>query len=528
MTRVLLIDLSSLAHPIFHMSASEPDPNHTSTAVVARVRALTTEFPSAAVCCDSGRCFRKDLDPAYKAQRPESDATLQHQIQLARDILRRNGFPVWSARGFEADDVLATATMQILRTPDTEVVIASSDKDLLQLVSARVSVHSLTSGTVYDPAAVREKFGVDPNQFVDWLSLVGDAADNVKGAKGIGPKTATALLTKYGTLDDALAAVASQGTAFTPALAGTLREFQTRANMVRALVTLREDIQDLPIDEVYRARVPVLEDDEAVFLGEDASPADAAGHQEPLGVAPVAPAVVAVAPEPAPAAPLTLAPNASMTPGEVPPRPLLPPAGLRAPQEPAAAPQPIPAAPRQELVLRESDSPAPAPDEWERQLEPRSMAQAKALAVDLFQSRLFSAYGNAPAVLSVMLAGRELGMTATASLRGFHIIEGKPTLAADLIRALVIRSGQAAYFRCIERTAERATFTTKRGDDPDVSLSVTIEEGRAAFVGDDKAWARSGWGKNPADMLVARAGSKLARLVYPDVVHGFYAREELE
>ena len=156
------------------------------------------------------------------------------------------------------------------------------------------------------------------------------------------------------------------------------------------------------------------------------------------------------------------------------------------------------------------------------------MAQAKALAADLFASRLFSAYGNAPAVLSVILAGRELGMTATASLRGFHVIDGKPTLAADLIRALVIRSGEAKYFRCTERTPERATFVTKRGDDPELSLTVTIDEAKTAWKGSKQAWDASGWGKVPADMLVARAGSKLARLVFPDVVHGLDAREEME
>lgn len=156
------------------------------------------------------------------------------------------------------------------------------------------------------------------------------------------------------------------------------------------------------------------------------------------------------------------------------------------------------------------------------------MSGAKQLAADLFASRLFSAYGNAPAVLSTILAGRELGLQAMASLRSFHVIDGKPTLAADLIRALVIKSPACEYFRCTARTAEQATFVTKRKGDPEISLSFTVAEGRTAFAGDDKAWGKSGWAKNPADMCVARASAKLARLVYPDVVHGFYAPEEME
>ena len=102
---VVLIDLSSIAHPIWHMSQSEPDPNHTSTAIVARVRALATGNPHVAICCDSGRSFRHDLAPTYKANRPESEAPLHHQITLAVEQLEADGFPVWAVKGFEADDV---------------------------------------------------------------------------------------------------------------------------------------------------------------------------------------------------------------------------------------------------------------------------------------------------------------------------------------------------------------------------------------------------------------------------------------
>ena len=114
-----------------------------------------------------------------------------------------------------------------------------------------------------------------------------------------------------------------------------------------------------------------------------------------------------------------------------------------------------------------------------------------------------------------------------ASLRGFHVIDGKPSMAADLIRALVLKSGLAEYFRCTERSATRATFATKRKGDPEISLSYTVEEARAAWQKDQRAWDNSSYGKNPADMLVARAGSKLARLVYPEVTFGLYATSEL-
>jgi DNA polymerase I len=110
---LVLIDLSSLAHPMFHMSASEPDPNWTSRQVVARIRALASGQPHVAICCDKGKSFRHELTATYKANRPEHEATLHHQIKLAIETLTGDGFPVWAAPGFEADDLIATASRPI-------------------------------------------------------------------------------------------------------------------------------------------------------------------------------------------------------------------------------------------------------------------------------------------------------------------------------------------------------------------------------------------------------------------------------
>jgi hypothetical protein len=86
----------------------------------------------------------------------------------------------------------------------------------------------------------------------------------------------------------------------------------------------------------------------------------------------------------------------------------------------------------------------------------------------------------------------------------------------------------AKYFRCTERTAERATFETWRKDDPAaMSLTYTIEQGKAAWQKSEDAWKKSAWSHHPEDMLAARASAKLARLVYPDIIFGLYAPEEL-
>jgi hypothetical protein len=160
-------------------------------------------------------------------------------------------------------------------------------------------------------------------------------------------------------------------------------------------------------------------------------------------------------------------------------------------------------------------------------LVPRTIEEAYRLSKAMFLSRQFSAYGNPEAVMATIMAGHELGLPPMASLRAIHIIEGKPSLHADLIRAKAIQHPECKYFRCTERVStpgqERATFETQRGDNPPVSLTFTIAEAKAAGLVKDK----SGWTKNPADMCTARASSKLARLVYPEAVFGLYAPEEL-
>jgi 5'-3' exonuclease len=464
---VMLVDLSSIAHPAWHTHGGDANPDACSQYIVSRIATLAQGVKHVAICVDSPKSFRKELDATYKANRPEREAALTHQIHKSIDALRADGFPIWKADGFEADDVIATATARAMEA-DREVVVVSSDKDLLQLVCPTVRVKSAMTGEILDDAAVFAKFGVSPNQIRDYLTLVGDGSDNVKGADGIGPKKAASLLAKHQTIDLLYADLEQRPATcgFTPGLASSLAAFKPRLPIVRQLISLRTDAP-ITFDEIFKERtVASMTIDDEPEIGESAT------------------ATVS---------------------------------------EPSAAPSSVTA-----IATREPDVLAPAPVEWERQLEPRSMRDAKFLAKDIYESKLFmGAYGSPQAVLSTVLAGRELGLQAMASLRAIHIVEGKPTLSADLIRALVIRSGLAKYFRCTERTAARATFETQRGDDPPIALTFTIEEGRAAWAGTQDKWDKSGWGKNPADMLIARAGAKLARLVYPDVVHGLYAPEEL-
>ena len=264
---VLLIDLSSIGHPIWHVSQQEPDPDHTSQRTAAVVRKLAADHPHTAICCDApGPSFRKDADPTYKANRPQQEAALHHQINLAKEALKADGFPVWEVKGFEGDDLIATADHLLHASYRSfHVLIASADKDLLALVSDRVEVHSTRTGNRIGPTDVREKLGVDPRQVVDYLTLVGDVADNIKGAKGIGPKTAVALLGMFGDLEDVYGAIDDGTAGLKPSQLASLEELRPRLGAVRALIRMRTDVP-LDVAAVFDPRVPKVAE---AFMEED-------------------------------------------------------------------------------------------------------------------------------------------------------------------------------------------------------------------------------------------------------------------
>lgn len=157
--------------------------------------------------------------------------------------------------------------------------------------------------------------------------------------------------------------------------------------------------------------------------------------------------------------------------------------------------------------------------------EPSTLAEALHVSQVLVASRLLPRAIQTPeAAFAVIATGRELGLSAMQALRAIHIVEGKPTLSADLMVALVKRSPECSFFRMVESSAERATYETQRRGEPSPTrLSYTIEEARSAG-----AATKDNWRKYPAAMLRARASSGLARAVYPDLVLGVYDPDELD
>ncbi len=152
----------------------------------------------------AGPTFRHEKFAAYKATRAEMPADLVPQIPLVRQLFAVMGIPCLELPGFEADDLLATLAMKTVALGG-DCVLATSDKDARQLLGDHVRLLNLRTNAMFGPEELHAEWGIRPDQVVDFLSLVGDAVDNVPGVPGIGPKIAAELMQKYGSLDELLA-----------------------------------------------------------------------------------------------------------------------------------------------------------------------------------------------------------------------------------------------------------------------------------------------------------------------------------
>ncbi|QUD86977.1 DNA polymerase I [Phenylobacterium montanum] len=199
----------------------------------------------------SEKTFRTQLYPQYKAHRPPPPEDLIPQFPLVREATRAFGLPSLELAGYEADDLIAAYACAV-RDTGGEVVIVSSDKDLMQLVGNGVSMFDPMKSVRIGPEQVAEKFGVTPDKVVDVQALCGDSVDNVPGAPGIGIKTASALINEYGDLDTLLARA---GEIKQDKRRQTLIDFADQIRLSRELVRLDcntplpEPVEQLAVDE---------------------------------------------------------------------------------------------------------------------------------------------------------------------------------------------------------------------------------------------------------------------------------------
>ncbi|PJC02684.1 MAG: DNA polymerase I, partial [Gallionellales bacterium CG_4_9_14_0_8_um_filter_59_50] len=183
------------------------------------------------------KTFRDDWYPAYKAHRPPMPDDLRLQIEPLHEAVAAAGWNILMVDGVEADDVIGTLARQATQS-GARCIISTGDKDLTQLVNARVTLVNTMSNEVLDEAGVSAKFGVPPERIVDYLALVGDAVDNVPGVPKCGPKTAVKWLAEYGTLDNLVA----HADAVKGAVGDNLRAALDWLPQGRRLVTVKCDV----------------------------------------------------------------------------------------------------------------------------------------------------------------------------------------------------------------------------------------------------------------------------------------------
>ena len=209
---VLIVDGTAVAYRAFYavreLSTRAGQPTNALFGFVRMLRQIEAHWrpDRLVVAFDGGSpAHRLEKCPAYKAQRAPMPDDLRSQLGLINEYLDAAGVPRILLKGQEADDVIATLADRAARA-GAVVRLATSDKDLMQLVDERVRIVPPTQADdELDAAGVAAKTGVKPSQIVDWLALIGDAADNIPGVNGIGPKTATKLLAQFGSLPECFA-----------------------------------------------------------------------------------------------------------------------------------------------------------------------------------------------------------------------------------------------------------------------------------------------------------------------------------
>ncbi len=204
---LILVDGSNYLFRAFHalppLTTTDGHPTGAVRGVIAMLRKMAADYPGSPVAVvfdPKGKTFRDDLFPEYKANRPPMPDELRVQIEPVHDIVRAMGMPLLIVPGMEADDVIGTLARQAAAM-GRKTIIATSDKDMAQLVGPHVSLLDTMKGKETDADGVVEKYGVPPELIIDYLALMGDTSDNIPGVPKVGPKTAAKWLNQFGSLD---------------------------------------------------------------------------------------------------------------------------------------------------------------------------------------------------------------------------------------------------------------------------------------------------------------------------------------
>jgi len=281
--KIFLIDGSSYLYRAFHamppLTTSKGLPTGAVKGVTNMLRNLRKENPDSyylAIFDAKGKNFRHTIYPDYKANRPPMPMELREQLSPLKEICNAMGMPVIEVPGVEADDVIATLAiegsnkgMPVIEVPGVEaddviatlaiegsnkgmsVVISSLDKDLMQLVKdPMVKMMNTMNKQIYNEAGVEKKFGVKPDQIIDYLALVGDSSDNIPGVSKVGPKTAAKWLNEFNNIEG----IVKNAESFTGVVGNNLRDSIQDLDRNIELVRLKKDVDiKVTLEELLNA-----------------------------------------------------------------------------------------------------------------------------------------------------------------------------------------------------------------------------------------------------------------------------------
>ncbi|KTD04691.1 DNA polymerase I [Fluoribacter gormanii] len=245
---LILIDGSSYFFRAFHalppLTNSKGQPTGAIYGVANMIKKLIKDYQpeELAVVFDAkGKTFRDEWYPEYKAHRPPMPQELSSQFEPLIQLLEAMGLPILIIDGVEADDVIGTLARQATEQ-GVSVVISTGDKDMAQLVNEHITLINTMSNTIMGIDGVKEKFGITPEQVIDYLTLVGDSVDNIPGITKCGPKTAVKWLTEYQTLDNLIQHAAE----ISGKIGEYLRAGIPQLPLSKKLVTIKTDV-NLPL-----------------------------------------------------------------------------------------------------------------------------------------------------------------------------------------------------------------------------------------------------------------------------------------
>ena len=249
--RLIIIDSNALLHRSFHalpplMTKSGQETGAVYGFLLTLFKAINDLKANYIVACfdTKVKTFRHEMFQDYKSQRPATPSGIISQIPIAKEVLEALKIPVFAKDGVEADDLVATICK--LAGKDAEIFIVSGDMDNTQLVNENIKVYTLGKGikdtVIYDVNKVKERFGVEPSQMVDFKALTGDVSDNIPGVEGIGKKTAAEIIQKYGNIKNLYEELSTDTAVLKPKVKEALKKNKESALMSRDLAQMKNDV----------------------------------------------------------------------------------------------------------------------------------------------------------------------------------------------------------------------------------------------------------------------------------------------